>query len=82
MRTTLNIDDDILRAVKELARLRGATAGEVISGLAREALSVAAPPGDSRNGVPLLPPREGERFVTPADVIALSDEGDIASVEP
>ena len=30
MRTTLNLDDDVLLAVKELAELRGATAGEGI----------------------------------------------------
>ncbi len=82
MRTTLNIDDDVLRAVKELARLQGATAGEVISGLAREALAVGAPTGDFRNGVPLFPPRVGEQIVTPGDVMALADDDGIVSVEP
>ena len=37
MRTTLNLDDDVLSAVKELARLRGSTAGQVLSALARHA---------------------------------------------
>lgn len=38
MRTTLDIEDSVLEAVKELARRQGKTAGEVISVLAREAL--------------------------------------------
>lgn len=74
MRTTLNIDDDVLRAAKELARLRGTSAGEVISKLARQTLMAESPPDGIRNGVPLLSPREGERIVTPDDVIALADE--------
>ncbi|MDQ1241411.1 MAG: hypothetical protein QG586_123 [Pseudomonadota bacterium] len=39
MRTTLDIDDDVLAAAKELARKQGNTAGEVISALARRALT-------------------------------------------
>ena len=39
MRTTLDIDDDVLAAAKELARKRGSTAGAVISALARHALT-------------------------------------------
>lgn len=39
MRTTLNLDDDVLLAVKERARRQGRSAGEVLSELAREALT-------------------------------------------
>lgn len=39
MRTTLNIEDDVLFAVKERARREKRTAGEVISELARDALT-------------------------------------------
>lgn len=39
MRTTLDIDDDILAAAKELARAQKKTAGQVISELARKALT-------------------------------------------
>ena len=39
MRTTLDIDDDILSAAKELAQRQGSTAGRVLSRLAREALT-------------------------------------------
>ncbi|MEO8135228.1 MAG: antitoxin [Betaproteobacteria bacterium] len=39
MRTTLDIADDVLLAAKELARREKKTAGEVISELARRALT-------------------------------------------
>lgn len=39
MRTTLDIDDDLLAAAKELARRRGTTAGRVVSELVRHALT-------------------------------------------
>lgn len=39
MRTTINIADDVLCAVKERARLERCSAGEVISELARIALT-------------------------------------------
>ena len=42
MRTTLDIADDVLHAAKERARRLGKTTGEVISELARSALT--APP--------------------------------------
>ena len=56
VRTTLDIDDDVLQAAKELAASRSTTAGRVLSDLARKALE---PKGSSklRNGVRLLPPR-------------------------
>ena len=39
MRTTLDIEDDVLAAAKELARRRGTSAGQVVSRLLRVALS-------------------------------------------
>jgi hypothetical protein len=44
MRTTLDIDDDLLAAAKELARRQGSTAGEVVSSLLRRALTGHAEP--------------------------------------
>jgi hypothetical protein len=38
MRTTLDIDDDVLSAAKELAAAQKVTAGKVLSDLARRAL--------------------------------------------
>jgi hypothetical protein len=61
MRTTLDIEDDVLRAAKELAKREGCTAGQVISALARRGLTT--PTGRAkklekvRGGVPLLPSR-------------------------
>jgi len=43
MRTTLDIDDDVLLAAKELARRQRSTAGEVLSELARQGLKAPAP---------------------------------------
>ena len=76
MRTTLDIEDDVLQAAKELAQREGRTAGQVLSDLARRGL--AAPPmgpGKSvrtRNGVPVLASR-GE-IVTLEHVNRLRDE--------
>ena len=62
MRTTLDIEDDVLQAAKELAQRQGATAGQVISALARRGLAV--PQGRRkkspamRNGVPVLALRD------------------------
>lgn len=41
MRTTIDIDDDILAAVKEQAKRTGNTAGHVLSAIARQALTQA-----------------------------------------
>lgn len=56
MRTTLDIDPDVLQAAKEIAANRGTTAGKVLSELARKALQPARAL-KVRNGVPLLPRR-------------------------
>ena len=60
MRTTLDIDDDVLQAAKELGALHGKTAGQVVSELARRALSPSAT-HRLRNGVPVLPRRPAGR---------------------
>lgn len=57
MRTTLDLDDDILQAAKELAAAQGSTAGKVLSDLARRGLARTDGSGRERNGVPLLPAR-------------------------
>jgi hypothetical protein len=73
MRTTLDLDEDVLQAAKELAAIRGTTAGKIVSELARKALE----PGRaarSRNGVPLLPRRpSGARRPTMALLNDLRD---------
>lgn len=56
MRTTLDIDDDVLIAVKDLASSRGSSAGKVLSDLARQALNLSEST-EVRNGIRLLPRR-------------------------
>ena len=59
VRTTLDIDDDLLQAVKELAEVRGVTAGQALSALVRQALT-SDRPTRTRNGVPVLPRRSSK----------------------
>jgi hypothetical protein len=59
MRTTLELDDDVLHAAKEIAAARGSTAGKVLSELARKGLETPKAALRTRNGVPLLPRRSG-----------------------
>lgn len=65
MRTTLSIDDDVLFAAKERAAQEKRTVGEVISDLARQALTaspIAAADGEEPDeffGFRPLPRREG-----------------------
>ncbi len=64
MRTTVDLDADILRVAKDLARDRDQSLGRVLSDLARRGL---APPNHStpmRNGVPILPRKPGAKPVT------------------
>jgi hypothetical protein len=60
VRTTLNLDDDVLLAVKERARQERRSAGEVLSELARQALTGRVPgsrSGEDLHGFHPLPPR-------------------------
>lgn len=74
MRTTLDLDDDVLQAAKELAASRRLTAGQVVSQLARKGLE---PTGAARvrNGVPVLPRRPGAPRMTMKRVNELRDDG-------
>jgi hypothetical protein len=74
MRTTLDIDEDVLETAKELAARRGTTAGRVLSELARSALAPRDGASRTRNGVPILPRRKPAGLVTSAIVNRLRDE--------
>ncbi len=74
MRTTLVIDDDVLSAAKEMAAMENKSVGEVISSLARRALSPAESKVKVRNGVPLLRVRKGAPRVTSELVHQLREE--------
>ena len=58
MRTTLDLDDDLLDAARLMARRRGVTLGQVVSELALRSLAAAAPPKE-RNGALLFAPKAG-----------------------
>ena len=73
MRTTLDLDEDILQVAKQLAAQRGATMGEIISTLARKALEPKRPP-KMRNGVPLFVPKPGAKKPSLGLVNRLRDE--------
>jgi hypothetical protein len=75
MRTTLDIADDVLQAAKELARRQKRTAGEVISELARRALTADASTteGDAVLGFRPFPSRGG--IVTDELIDRLRDDG-------
>jgi hypothetical protein len=64
MRTTLDIDDDVLEIAKQRAKAEQKTAGEVISELARQALAQPRERLDFTkvrivDGIPVLPSRGG-----------------------
>lgn len=56
VRTTVDLDADLLQIAKELASARQATMGRVLSDLVRKALE-SSDTHTTRNGVPLLPRR-------------------------
>jgi hypothetical protein len=64
-RTTLVIDEDVLRFAQEMAAIEKKSVGEVIASLARRALyPTEADKLRTRNGVPLLNVRKGASRVT------------------
>jgi hypothetical protein len=72
VRTTLNIDDDVLAAAKELAAAKNTTAGKVLSDLARKALTEpSAGKITRRHGFVIQPDRGG--VVTPDLVERLAE---------
>jgi Arc/MetJ family transcription regulator len=76
MRTTIDIDADVLSAAKEIAEHRRTTAGRVISDLARQALTAPGPLElGERGGFFVLPKRAG--VVVTSDMVKrlADDEG-------
>ena len=76
MRTTLDIDEDVLAAAKELARRQRTSTGQIVSrllrqGLTGQGLSVAS--SDPRNAS--IPPATGFRPF-PARRVVTNDEVD------
>ena len=65
MRTTLNIDDDVLAIAKSLAARQKKPVGEVVSAIFRKGLAPSGSPVTRRNGITLFPVVEGAGKVTP-----------------
>jgi hypothetical protein len=74
MRTTLDIEPDVLQAAKEIAQVRGKTTGQVVSELLRKALQPTPSKQRVRNGVPLLTRRRGAPVLTLEIVNRLRDD--------
>lgn len=72
-RTTIAIDDDVLIYARQLSADTGKPLGRVLSELARTAMAGPSEAG-TRNGVQLLPIRDGARNATLEDVNRLRDE--------
>jgi|CZKI01.1.fsa_nt_gi hypothetical protein len=77
MRTTLDIDDSILAAAKEIAGASNSSAGAVISDLARKGLSLTSGQISQRkSGFPVFTVPADAKPLTSATVKSiLSDEG-------
>lgn len=81
MRTTLDLDDDVLASAKEIARRENKTAGQVLSELARRALTQGAAPAASAKRRPVAahgfqPFASRGAVVTNALIEKLRDEGE------
>jgi hypothetical protein len=72
MRTTLELDDDLVVAAKRVARERGITVGELISELAWQSLRSTISE-KVRNGVPLFPPKRDRSKANMQTVNSLRD---------
>jgi hypothetical protein len=65
IRSTLDIDEDVLETAKELNAKRGTTAGRVLSDLARSALTSRDRAARKCNGVPVMPRQKDGGLFTP-----------------
>lgn len=72
MRTTLNLDDDVVAAGRELAAAQRTSLGSVISELARRGLTPARVAAE--NGLPVVRVPAGTPAITPEMVRRALDE--------
>ena len=73
VRTTLEIDDDLVQVARQLAQQRQTTMGQVISQLVRKAIEPKSAPR-MRNGVLLFDVKPGAKKPSMALVNRLRDE--------
>lgn len=76
MRTTLEVDDDVLACAKALATARGGSIGKALSELARRGLS-ARTPLTSRHGFPVFQIPQGSQTFGSDDVAAALQQEDM-----
>jgi len=76
MRTTLDIDADVLEMAKALAEARSTSIGKALSYLARRGVAAHAPLS-SRNGFCVFHVPEGTPTFGPADIQAALDADDM-----
>lgn len=74
MRTTIDLDPDVLNTAKQLAAQRGSTLGKVLSDLARQSLSSGPGKEAVRNGMRVFAPRPGAKPPTLELINQLRDE--------
>ncbi len=74
MRTTIDIDDELLLTIKQIAHQQKTTAGSVVSSLLRESLQPKSFQLEYRDGVPTLPRRPHSPVVTTELVNRLREE--------
>lgn len=81
MRTTLDIENDVLSAVKIMARRERQSTGRVISRLVRQALCGGNANGrpiiEDRNGVPVV--STGDEIITMEHIRSIVEEEDISA---
>lgn len=73
MRTTLEIEDDVLEAARSLARAEGKSLGEVLSRLARRGLA-PRPQIEERGGFPVFSVPADAGPITPEMVDAANED--------
>jgi hypothetical protein len=75
MRTTLEIDDDVMQAAREMARLKNQGIGRMISDLARRGLAPeVSPVVEIEDGIPVWKHIPGAVAVTSEMVRNLADD--------
>ena len=73
MRTTVDIEEDVLLAAKEIARQKRTSLGRVLSDLARKSLT-PKPKTSKKHGLPQFPIQPNAGVVTTELVNQLRDE--------
>ena len=75
MRTTLNIDSDVVHAAKSIARARSVSLGQVVTELIRKGLKEESRPASyAENGFPVFNTSQDAAPITLEDVKRAEDE--------